>query len=352
MKIVWVSPFGWGWSVVDKLREAGHKVVYVSPSRNGDGFLPRLAPEEAWQSYAKKADVTLVDATPASRRTRRSYDPSDLSFELSRLRHFGSPIIGPTPTAELIQNDPRYFRKTLRRFGLHGVPAVGTDTNQHRPQSLFVTLGPFGQASATVRSEDFDAVIPLSVRDGLVQKCLGGLQGFLSETHFTSYVNAELVFVADDFYVARLLVEPLYPAGFHMLGDLLGTGLLASYPDADQPGDQEPPRSLGLAVVLNRLQEDPGSPRNIPLDLPGFFGAELHAAEGQEPKVAEPHGLVLGALVGNDLRWGELTRKVQLEAERVAPQIGGRTPVLGGLDDVPKLIEDLRHRGFLSHGLV
>ena len=167
MKIVWVSPFGDGWAIAYRLREAGHKVVYVplNGTRNGEGFLPRLDPAEHWQDYAKKADVTFVDATPASRRTRRSYEPSDLSLELARLRHFGVPLIGPTPTSELIQNDPRYFRKTMRRLGLLS-DAGGVSSGTRAPhdlghlQRLFLSAGPFGQTALVVRAHYSGCSIP------------------------------------------------------------------------------------------------------------------------------------------------------------------------------------------------
>ena len=351
MKIVWVSPFGDGWAIAYRLREAGHKVVYVplNGTRNGEGFLPRLDPAEHWQDYAKKADVTFVDATPASRRTRRSYEPSDLSLELARLRHFGVPLIGPTPTSELIQNDPRYFRKTMRRLGLLS-DAGGVSSGTRAPhalghlQRLFLSAGPFGQTALVVRarreSTIADAVFPIAADHRGTASLLGGLQGFLAEIGHSSYINAEFVPVGEDLHVIRLILEPLYPACFHLLGDLLGTGLLASYPETYQASYQEPPRSLGLAVVLNRLQEEPDGPRDIPLNISGFFGAELHAArQGQEPEIAEAHGLTLGALIGNDLRWSELTSKVQLEAERVSAQIGGCVPIFDGLNDIPALIQ-------------
>ena len=119
MRILWISPYGEGWSMAEKLRQLGHKVVLINcENKNGLGYLP-MASKADLEHYVNRADTVVVDSTFESRKTRRSWEPSDNVLAISAMvKKRGVPYVGPTPTTELLENDPRYLGKMLRRFGI------------------------------------------------------------------------------------------------------------------------------------------------------------------------------------------------------------------------------------------
>lgn len=356
MKILWVSPFGDGWSIAYRLREAGNRVVYANLAENGNGrgFLPEVPrPLENWPHFARRADLVFVDATPPSRRTRRGgFEASDVSLELARLRFAGVPVIGPTPTTELLQNDPRYQRKILARLGLP-VPGAPGDESEIGVRCT-VSRGPLGQASLLFREIEpeghlVDYVYPLAAQDRAGQQFIDNLADFAMSVQHSSYLNVDVTISANALLINRVVTEPRYPAVFCQLGDLLGTSVLALQNEQLLGlSDEYPPRPRGLAVTLYRLQNDePGSVEGF-VDEPGCFGGELSREQGEQSQTRDrAHGLLAGAIVGGELEWVDLAAKVQAQVLRLGANRGWRYS-LGDTDRISASIEQLRHWQWIS----
>lgn len=353
MRILWMSPEGDGWGIAYKLREAGHKVVYWGPdpeNKNGLGLLPRI-PEADWQDYAKRSDLVVVDANFASRRTRRSWEPSDEVLELQSLRRHGVHIIGPTPTTELFQNDRRYQRKLLARSGLESTPTIPTSD----PTTLArCTLGPFGQTSLGFRFRAGEvnlqeSVFPVAPDNRLITQVLGGFQSLIERTGHSSYLHFDVVLGPnDEVNVVQVLTQFVYPGALCHLGDLLATfgdGCRLDNPDhqGGTPPD-EPSRPFSCALTLVRLDDQDGASLDGFLDEPGVFGAEVHRGDGKQPQPV-PHGLVVGALVAQDQSWNVLAAKINHEADRLCRRYG--LECIRVDDRVTTWIENLRQGGYL-----
>ena len=293
MKITWLSPWGDGWSMAHRLRQQGHKVVYrdFSGHGNGAGFLPSVSNAE-WLNYALRSDLVIVDANFPSRRTRRSWAPSDEVVALGAVRKAGIIYVGPVPTTELIENDPRYQRKTLNRVGLaHGTEGL--------PVTL--TCDTMGHASLLLRHRYLvsegngpevgnlaDIIFPLASGTVLAQS-LGKLAPFMETVKHAGSWGMDLCVSREKVLVSRLHTSFLYPA------------VLAQF------GTNATSNVLGLVVTLCQLT--PASPQMLDgvTDLPHFFGAEIHRGD----LGIEAHGPILGACVGYDTSWNPLSQKVE-----------------------------------------
>ena len=358
-KILWVSPYGEGWSIAYKLRESGHKVVYWCPApenTNGAGYLPRLESGAEWIDYAKRSDVVLVDATPASRQTRRSWEPSDLSFALQGLRHHGVSVIGPTPTTELLQNDRRYLRKTLAKCGLSLLPA---EREGAFVVPVTLSLGPFGQLSLGFREGFYgevvtgDVVLPLQPC-ALSHRSVGLLQSLLDITRHSTYFNLDLAVTATDVYVVGAHAGQMYPAVFAHLGDLLGVldsaGGVVDREDQGAP-QQEPSRAPALVTTLfHRFDTESPAALDELLHEPGVFGFQFQHPERDHPQSGgATRDFIAGALVVRDREWGQLSSKADAELQRLTGLYGLEHRLGDGiLHDIPALIKQLHTWGYLS----
>jgi hypothetical protein len=302
VKIVWVSPHGDGWSLAYRLREMGNKVVLYNPTnKNGQGYLPQVT-SAAWMDYARKADLVVCDGVPESRKTRRSWSSSDLSVDLQQLRHSGIPVLGPTPTTELLHNDPRYRKKILVRHGL--------DIADEHSEGIRVTISrdPNGAAWLVFRHRHLlgdgngpelgnlgDVVLP-TPSNPLVQRTVGKFDSFLSTIGYRGYLNLDLVITQRDLKVRDVTTGFLYPASFVQLPNLLISG-------ADQPVVP------GLAVSILNLKSDEGDTLSEELlDKPGVFGAELHRKPDEGGTFL--HGRFVGAVVGINEDWARVEADV------------------------------------------
>jgi len=354
VKIVWLSPEGDGWSLAYKLREQGEKVVYWNPTNeNGAGYLPKVT-DAAWVDYARKADVVVCDATPPSRKTRRSWEPSELSFALQELRHHGVPVIGPTPTTELVENDPRYQRKTLRRFGLlnaAGLHPIPSARPPQEPVQVTISREPFGTHRLLFRETATDGnhvsvALPIQA-GGLVNRTTDLLENLLRRVGHSTHVNLHAVLTESDLYVTGVSMGFLYPDICAQLGDLLVAWGVVNGVQEGAP-NQEPPSAPTLAVTLFQNSEQPPRALDELLDEPGVFGAEVHAPDGDRMHT-QAHGLILGALVGRDHTWGELTSKVYRETNRLALRYGAQSFLdTAVLDDIPVRVQKLHEWGYLA----
>ena len=285
LKITWVSPNGDGWATAKKLRDGGNKVVYFNPSenKNGLGYLPSV-PEAAWKDYALKSDLIVVDANFGSRATRRSFSPSDYVLDLAQIRRKGMQYIGPTPTSELFENDLRYQKKLLSRLGVpyvptehvidgkEGVPLILNESDIR----LTVSRDPDGRCYLVFRHRHLladgngpeignlgDVVISLRADSKLVQQSTKLVEPLLERLRFNGYFNLDLVLTHDSQpHIAGLTTSFLYPAVFAQFASFLS-------------GDSQ--RSdLGLAVTVLRLDQDSDTSAEQVMNLPGFFGCEIH----------------------------------------------------------------------------
>jgi hypothetical protein len=294
MKITWISPEGKGWALAYKLRTAGNKVVYYNPSKNknGSGYLPE-ATEATYLGYAQKSDLVVVDSVPESRRTRRSWSPSDLTMDVQGVRRSGVPVLGPTPTSELVCNDPRYFRKILHRHGLQS-----ESVDQVENIKVTVSRDPEGQCFLVFRHRTLlgdnngpelgnlgDVVLPVAVSEPLVARSVDKLNGFLDPARHRGYLNLSLSVTEPEVQVTGVDTGFLYPAIFIQFADLL----LASHNRSIHPG---------IAVTVLNLKADQGDITAVEdiLQYGGVFGGQIHR-ESEEGR-AVLHGLFSGAVVG------------------------------------------------------
>lgn len=120
MKVLWVSPTGSGLSVAQRVRDAGHQVV----SYGGETDLPKI--EQAYvYTFAKAADLVVVDGAFPVEKTKRSFKPSKDSLFFDEVRRNHDIIaLGPTPTVDLLVGDRRYFRKWCERLGIAYSPST------------------------------------------------------------------------------------------------------------------------------------------------------------------------------------------------------------------------------------
>ena len=295
MKMLWLSPYGDGWSIAAKIRDAGHKVILVSPAenQNGVGYLPKVALEADWLPYAMKSDVVVVDNAFPSRRTKRSWNPSNEALLLTDIKRKGVPVMGPLPTMELLENDERYARKILQRFALPYLQ--GGDDNAIR-----LTLSTDGQMWYAIWRHR--ALLGGSGSPGLGN--LGDLVlklapcpltqefQYLVEFAFShgkgGYFNLSTVFDSEgNFYVEQLRSGFLYPAIFGQFPDLLSL-------DSDREHSD-----LRLAVTLLQFDRDGATAPESIVNQPGFFGGQLHREDTQTTQRDVFHGVFVGALAAN-----------------------------------------------------
>lgn len=323
MRIFWASPFGSGWAIAETLRQAGNRVVYFNPSqnKNGLGFLPE-ATLSNWRTYAKKADLIVVDDNFTSRQTRRSFAPSDFVQDFAALRAHGMSYFGPTPTSELLEWDQRYLRKIIQRAGLQ-MSSAGDHGVVTPSVTLTVSRDPDGRLWLVDRRDGSDLVLPLTAGDPLCQK-LEPLYRFLDSIKCSTYVNVDLEVGPKHADVRGVHCRFSYPSIFVQLGSLLR-----------RFGNEKPFMLGGAALTI--LQADHESPRTTEdlVKLPGFFGVELHHETGGSTVA---HGVLLGALA----RVGPLADVVQdLERELGRPN-GDR------INELSHLLASLQEWGWLT----
>lgn len=284
---MWVSPNGDGWSIAAKLRDAGSKVVYYCPNKNGSGYLPSVT-EAEWFEYALKSDLVICDGNSASRETRRSWEPSELVLQLAQLNHRGIAYLGPLPTTELLENDDKYREKILARFSM----AVADST--HEGVNVTLSIAPNGGTWLVWRAlhgwgEDNgpragnlgDIVIPTNPTAELT-KNVRQLVEFLRGLNYNGYINLGLTINDGRVEIHRIDCRFIYPGIFCQFPDLL--------PSDAANGEHG---NVRLAVSLLRLDEDSPTEAEHLLREPGFFGAEIH--RDLETGEGRSHGTFLGA---------------------------------------------------------
>lgn len=345
MKLFWLSPFGDGWAMAAKIRDAGNKVVYYCPdvnNKNGLGLLPR-ATEANWEALANKSDLVICDGVFPSRKTRRSWHPSDAVQRLTQLKKRGVPYIGPTPTTELITNDERYRQKILNRFALgSAVPAVPAVPNGAK---VWLSISPGGDRYLLLRhrntwdegnGEDLgnlgDVVIPLNLKSELVKR-FNKLMEFLQGVHQTSYSNFALAVSETNIAVNDCSMGFLYPAIFTQLPDLLS--LISGVSDSPAP-------EVRLAVSLLNCQGDTNAPGDQLLDHDGFFGGEIH--KSLETGEIVTHGGFLGAVAGTG-NWPLVQNKVNDHLQSLLRPGWGFRPNIG--DNATHVVQYLQRYGWI-----
>ena len=323
MRILWISPFGRGWSLAHKLRESGNKVVLydMAKTQNGLGYLPTIT-EAEWLSYAKRSDLIVVDDTPESRRTRRSYAPSALVLNLRTLHHEGKRVIGPVPTTELFHNDLRYQRKLMKR---HGLTTAGGTNNPGL--TLTVSRDPDGNTFLIVRHRTLlgegngpdignlgDIVVPLARSEPLIANTIGKLEEFLQTVGHTGYINLTVSVMETHLDVAQVETGFLYPAAFVQFTNLLLQRSIGN-------GGVMP----GAAVTVLDLETDRQHRRRIhhAFDYGGVFGGELHREPEEGSAVA--HGRFVCAVAGTGHDW----RVLEHDVNRKLAKLVGDNPGLG-----------------------
>lgn len=348
MKIAWVSPSGDGWSIAYKLRQAGHRVVYCCPDQPrlapvpGEGFLPTVTGPQ-WVSYAERSDLVLVDANFASRPTRRSWEPSDGVRDLQQLRHRGVRVIGPTPATELLENDPRYFRKVLKKVGLTAGEMPVSHASLEATAAVTVTRDPDGRCYLVFRHRHLlgdgngpdlgnlgDIVVPVPASVKLVQDTIGKLDGFLDRTGFNSYLNVDVAVTEHELRVCNVQARFIYPAIFCMIADQLSALL---------PGNNER-LNMGLATTIIRLNDEGDSVAHDLAERPGFFGRDLvrDASGGKGDTVT---GTFVGAVVGQGGSWNAVKDEVDSQLRAVLrPGWGFRPNIGSNVSHVFNLLQD------------
>jgi hypothetical protein len=210
MRIFWASPRGQGWGLAAAMRKAGDKVVLWVPDPYNDagkGWLPRAGPTE-WRLYAEKADLIIVDGNFQSRRTRRSWGPSRWVEELSDLRRDAPErYIGPVQTSELLENDPRYLKKVLKRFDIAShegpLPEASIAVSLH--------IDAPGHPSVVIRKEGADWSVPIPPGAKLALS-LSKLVEFLRHIKYRGPLAADLSVSEEAVAVRGLTTGFLYPA--------------------------------------------------------------------------------------------------------------------------------------------
>jgi hypothetical protein len=342
MKITWLSPHGDGWAIAYRLREVGNKVVYcnLGGNKNGQGYLPQVTPA-AWLDFAKKSDLVVCDGVPDSRRTRRSFSPSDVTMDLAQVRRAGVPVLGPTPTGELIHNDLRYRLKILKRHGLSEL----SDPGEHL--RVTVSRDPDGRFYLVFRHRNLlgdnngpdlgnlgDIVLPIAETQPLIANTLGKLNGFLDAIGSRNYLSLDLAIKEGKIQVCDALTSFLYPAVFVQFTNLL----LA--------GDNRPVEAGAAVSILNleSNQGDVASAEDV-FQYGGVFGCEIHRKPDEGGTVL--HGPFVGAVAALGSDWkvveGDVNRKL-IAICRANRNLGFR-PGVGSL--VGGHIKNLHSWGYL-----
>lgn len=341
MKILWISPFGDGWSMAHKLREAGNKVVYFCPepgNTNGLGYLPR-ATEASWYRFAERSDLVVVDANFPSRQTRRSWEPSDYSLRLQQLRHKGVNVLGPTPTTELLENDLRYCRKVLGRVGLQpsasadsstiAVPVTVSCDPEGRSYLVFRHRTLLGDGNGPELGNLGDVTIPVPSNIKLVRQVVEPLHGFFSRIGYNGYINVATKATDGNLSVESVHCRFIYPAVFAQFSSSL-------------VGGNEDRARVGLAVTLLRLDDDSTRAADQLADADGFFGRDVQRELNGN---LTSNGTFIGAVVGLAPTWESVQEKVNHQLARInVPGWGWRTNVG---DTVVRQLQLLRDWGWL-----
>jgi len=340
MKITWLSPLGEGWGVAYKLRLLGHKVVVVdfSGGTNGDGLVPKGDPKE-WLGFAEKSDAVVVDANWPSRRTRRSYAPSDEVLDLQQLRHKGIKILGPVPTSELLENDHRYQRKVLGRLG---IPVLTSDPDDYVVRCS-LTRSPFNSTSLVFRYPLLGS--PEKVQGGDLRVSLNGTEPvvatFLDPLHrlaqsigYDGYLNIDLVLGGHGYAVVEnVATSPRYPGAFL---DFAHVDLLVG-----MSGSQPP--LFSTAISIFDLPNAAKVPDEVTVLSRGFYGLNLSDnADGDRGRRC------LGAVaISADPvdPWVALQEKVKLQLEPWAMKGYGFSLDVGA--GVPEALQSLYQWGYL-----
>ena len=327
MKVLWISPWGDGWAMAAKIRDAGNKVVYYCPdphNKNGLGLLPR-ASEATWENLANKSDLVICDGVFPSHKTRRSWHPSDMVQRLTQLRKRGVPFVGPTPTTELITNDERYRQKILTRFALG---SSFTSPKESAGLKACLSVAPGGSCYLVIRHRNTwavgngpeignlgDVVIPLNLQSDLVKR-FNKLMEFLQGVQHTSYSNFSLTISETNIEINDCSLGFLYPAIFAQLPDLLSLIF----------GSNPPTPEVRLAVSLLDGHANPDTSADHLLDHDGFFGGEIH--KSPETGKIVSHGEFLGAVAGTG-RWPLVQNKVNDHLQSLLREGWGFRPNIG-----------------------
>lgn len=345
MKIMWVSPHGDGWSIAAKLRDSGNRVVYWCPdhkNKNGANLLPQ-ASAASWLSYATRSDLVIVDGNFDSRPTRRSWEPSDAVRDLQQLRHRGVRVVGPTPTTELLENDPRYLRKFLGRAGLSTDIAVVGEVVM-----VTISLDPDGRCFLVFRHRHLlgegngpelgnlgDVVVPIPSDLKLVKSTVDRVYSLIERTGFSSYLNLALTVTEHGVHVDSVHCRFIYPAVFSQVAHLLAPVFGAS----NQHG-----MDVGLAVTLLRLDDNGTAVADDLGQASGFFGCDL-MGDDKGGKGLHATGPFLGAVVGHGASWNSVQQEVYADLATLVRPGWGYRPGVGS--NVFNQLEILRSWGWL-----
>lgn len=340
MKLFWLSPWGDGWSIAAKIRDAGNKVVYYCPdvnNKNGLGYLP-TASEANWESLANKSDLVVCDGVSPSRRTRRSWCPSDTVQRLTTLKKRGVPYIGPVPTTELLTNDERYRQKILSKFVLTAPTGIGGPV-------FVISFAPNRTTHIVLRHRELwgmengpdtgnlgDVVIPIDSKSQLSQR-FNKLVEFLHSLQHSSYINIHCETTESKIGVTAITSGFLYPSIFAQLPDLLN--VIAGRDDGPSP-------EVRLAVSLLDMNGDTDTSTDHLLSHDGFFGGEIH--RDPETGVSRGHGAFLGALAGTG-SWPLVQNKVNEHLQSLVRGDWGFRPNIG--DNATHVIQYLQKYGWI-----
>lgn len=322
MRIMWISPFGDGWSIAAKLRDSGNKVVYFCPdpkNKNGSGYLPRVS-EAEWMDYAKRSDLVVVDNNFESRRTRRSFAPSRYVEDLGAIRRLPNvQYIGPVPTSELIENDPRYQAKIAKRLGLPladiiSVSGIAVTVSYSLGQGLawliFRHRNLLGDENGPEVGNLGDVCVPLNINSRIFAETAGKATELFQKIKYNSFVNYEVQVNRELLSLVNIRTSFLYPAIFCQFAGL---------------------PSLGLAVTLFRFEDFSQVLTDSHL---GFFPANVEAT-------GRVTGPFVGAVAGVDSQLDALQLSVYSILQPMArPGLGFRDNIGIGVPSQMSLLQE------------
>jgi hypothetical protein len=227
-----------------------------------------------------------------------------------------------------MENDPRYFRKVLKKVGL--TAATGTVSEQ---QAVGVTVSrdPDGRCYLVFRHRHLlgedngpdlgnlgDVVIPIPAGCKLVQDSIGKLDGFLHRTGFNSYLNVHVTVMEHELSVRDVHARFIYPAVFCMIADQLRS-LWSGHDERV---------NVGLATTIVRLNDQGDSVGDKLSNRPGFFGRDLvREFDGSERDTVI--GPFVGACVGHGASWNAVQDQVERELRAVLRPGWGFRPDIG-----------------------